>query len=412
MLFPTYISVVVSLNWNMEKNEREGGLMAGSLLDSCAETYAAKISIKTRVVYWVILGFVLVGFSSLAFVSVDLSIQSGGVLQSKVARQKVSSSFSGVVLRSNLQNETQIARGDTLLMVSAEAQEARKRALSYRIEELTPRNEDLKRLLNLDSVTVSEINLRLGSEMYSSEYRLFYNQYVQQHRHMEQAEREYLRNLALYKQKAIADVEYEEQRQKYLDEQEDLRLVLQKQLRKWNEDLSTFLQEIKQLNAELSTVNREIATSTVTAPIAGIIQNSTDIQQGGMVMANQLLCEITPDSLLIAIVYVKPADIGFLKVGQQARVQVDAFNYNQWGMLDAMVNEISSDVYTDNANNLFFKVNLTLSRDFMSLKNGYSAKLRKGMTVNARILLTRRTLLNLLYDKADSWFNPYLTSNK
>jgi len=396
----------------MGKSEQDGNLMAGSLLDSCAETYAARVSIKTRIVYWVIIGFVFTGFLSLAFVTVDVSIQSGGVLQSKVARQKVYSSFTGVVIHSNLRNETPIAKGDTLLMVSAEAQEAKKRALTFRLDELMARSEDLKRLLNLDSVSVGSANPHLVSEMYLVEYRLFYNEHALQQRHLVQAAREYQRNFALFKQKVIADVEYEEKRQKYLDEQEDLSLVLQKQLRKWNEDLAVFSQEIKQLNADLSTINREIVSSTVTSPIAGIIQNSTDVQQGGTVMANQLLGEITPDSLLIAIVYVKPADIGFLKVGQQARMQVDAFNYNQWGMLDARVNEISSDVYTDNSNNLFFKVTLILSRDFMTLKSGYSAKLRKGMTVNTRILLTRRTLFNLLYDKADSWFNPYLSNTK
>lgn len=396
----------------MNSIKKESGLVTGSLLDSCVETYATRISIKTRIIYWMILVFVAIGFLSLAFITVDVSIQGGGVLQSKVARQKIYSSFTGVVLRTNLQNEVSVAKGDTLLVVSAEDLEAKRRVLTFRADELTARNEDLKRLLNLDSAAIRRVNIKLVSEMYSAEYRLFYNEYAQQLRHLGQAEREYQRDLALFKQKVIPDVEYETKRQKYLDEQEDLRLTLQKQLRKWNEDYTTLLQEIKQVNADLCSLNRELESSTITASIAGIIQNSTDVQQGGVVMANQLLGEITPDSLLIAIIYVKPSDIGFLKVGQQARVQVDAFNYNQWGMLDACVNEISSDVYTDNANNLFFKVSLALSRDFMTLKNGYSARLRKGMTVNSRILLTKRTLFDLLYDKADNWFNPYLSNKK
>ena len=33
----------------------------------------------------------------------------------------------------------------------------------------------------------------------------------------------------------------------------------------------------------------------------------------------------------------------------------------------------------------------------------------KGMTLNARFLLTERTLFDLLYDKVDDWLNP---SNK
>ena len=274
------------------------------------------------------------------------------------------------------------------------------------------RNEDLNRLLKLDSLLVTNIGLHLRSKMYLIEYQLFYEQYALQSLHLIQAERNYSRDQVLFEQKIIADAEYEEKRQKYLDEYTNLRITLQKQLRQWNEDLASVSQEIKQLNADISTINQEITSSTVTAPISGIIQNSTDVQRGGIVIDNQFLGEITPDSILVAIVCISPSDIGFMKVGQPSKVQVDAFNYNQWGMLDAQVSEISSDVYADNSNNLFFKVTLDLSRDFMTLKNGYSAKLRKGMTVNSRILLTRRTIFNLIYDKADSWLNPYITATR
>ena len=43
-----------------------------------------------------------------------------------------------------------------------------------------------------------------------------------------------------------------------------------------------------------------------------------------------------------------------------------------------------------------------------SLKNGYSRPLKKGMTLQARFVITKRSLWQLVYDKIDNWLNPIL----
>jgi HlyD family secretion protein len=39
-------------------------------------------------------------------------------------------------------------------------------------------------------------------------------------------------------------------------------------------------------------------------------------------------------------------------------------------------------------------------------RNGVKGNLKKGMTFQARFILTKRSLFQLLYDKADDWMNP------
>jgi HlyD family secretion protein len=46
----------------------------------------------------------------------------------------------------------------------------------------------------------------------------------------------------------------------------------------------------------------------------------------------------------------------------------------------------------------------------MTLKNGYNAQLKKGMTFSIRFMVVRRTLFQLLYDKMDNWLNPNITN--
>lgn len=68
------------------------------------------------------------------------------------------------------------------------------------------------------------------------------------------------------------------------------------------------------------------------------------------------------------------------------RFQVDAFNYNQWGMATGKVLEISNDIYTIDEKPVFI-VKCQLDKEFLQLKNGYKGYLKKGMTLQARFMI-------------------------
>jgi HlyD family secretion protein len=145
----------------------------------------------------------------------------------------------------------------------------------------------------------------------------------------------------------------------------------------------------------------------VVATISGEIIQSSDIQTGSIVSPGQKIAEISPDGDLVATCYVKPAEIGLIHEKQQVKIQVDAFNYNEWGMLDGSIIDISDDMIVENGSAAFFRIRCKPGQTFLSLKNGHKASVKKGMSLNARIVVVRRSLFNLLFDKADKWFNPY-----
>ena len=138
------------------------------------------------------------------------------------------------------------------------------------------------------------------------------------------------------------------------------------------------------------------------APVAGTVTQLA----GSYVQAGELLGTLSPDGDLLAECYVSPKDIGFVRAGMPVRLQVDAFDYNQWGMLDGHVTEVARDYVLLSEKQPVFKVRCQLSRSYLQLKNGYRGNLRKSMTVRARFLLAERSLWQLLFDKADDWLNP------
>jgi hypothetical protein len=124
------------------------------------------------------------------------------------------------------------------------------------------------------------------------------------------------------------------------------------------------------------------------------------------VAVNDVIAEISPDGGLIAETYVLPKDVGLLRPGTTANFQVDAFNYNQWGMISGKVVSISNDIFAKEGEQPYFKVRCKLDDNKLELKNGYVGYLKKGMGLQANFYVTRRTLFQLLYDKADDWLNP------
>ena len=76
-------------------------------------------------------------------------------------------------------------------------------------------------------------------------------------------------------------------------------------------------------------------------------------------------------------------------------------------MLEGSIIDISDDMIVENGSTAYFRIKCKPEQTFMSLKNGLKASVKKGMSLNARIVVIRRSLFNLLFDKADKWFNPY-----
>jgi HlyD family secretion protein len=111
----------------------------------------------------------------------------------------------------------------------------------------------------------------------------------------------------------------------------------------------------------------------------------------------------------VATCYLKPDDIGLIHTGQKVRLQVDAFNYNEWGFLNAEIIDISDDMIVEDGSTAYFRIRCMPEQTSLFLRNGTEAQIKKGMSFNSRIFVTRRSLFNLLFDKADKWMNPYLT---
>ena len=124
-------------------------------------------------------------------------------------------------------------------------------------------------------------------------------------------------------------------------------------------------------------------------------------------MASQPIAHISPTDNLVVESTVSPNDIGLIIPNQKVKFQLDAFNYNQWGLLSGKVIDIDKNI-TLQENQAFFKVRCALDSKELKLKSGYKTQVSNGMTLTTRYIITRRSLFDLLFDKVDDWLNPKL----
>jgi HlyD family secretion protein len=149
----------------------------------------------------------------------------------------------------------------------------------------------------------------------------------------------------LYDEKIISKREYDSKIYELTKLRAEYESIFQRQRSQWQADLSQFRNEARRANAEQQKITQQKQFYEIKAPVGGTVQQTIGKYEGSLVQAGETLLVISPDSNLLAECYVSPKDIGLLRVGMPVNFQVDAFNYNEWGLLPGEITDIANETY-------------------------------------------------------------------
>jgi HlyD family type I secretion membrane fusion protein len=131
---------------------------------------------------------------------------------------------------------------------------------------------------------------------------------------------------------------------------------------------------------------------TVTAPIDGAVKAIAVRGPGAVVTSGQTLATIVPlDKPLVAETRVMADQIGYLRLGQEARVKVSAFDYSRYGWLLGHVESISPASFQGDTRGSYYVVRIAL--DTQHPAHAPAATLIPGMDVTADIVTGDKTVL-------------------
>jgi HlyD family secretion protein len=320
------------------------------------------------------------------------------MIRSTTDNVSLSSVVNGKVTFVKLKSNQVVQQGDTLIRLTQENLDTEKATNKELSIDLQDRIRDL-------SLVVSGENSSLRTPAVQQEWLSYINKKDELQSKITQSKIGYDRNKGLYEKGVISRAEFEKHSFDYTYAQQALSGLEKNQRSLWQNNKRELKEQLKSLNGTLQKINVEAKNYVITAPLSGTIENFSGIQVGSFLNASQPIATISATDKLIVESSVSPNDIGLIQKNQKVKFQLDAFNYNQWGLLEGKVIDIDKNI-TIQGDQAFFKVRSAINNTEMNLQSGYKTKVSKGMTLTTRYIITRRSLFDLLFDKIDDWLNP------
>lgn len=418
-------------------------LFPSSVLQESAYTWLPKVKVRTQIIYTCSLLALVTALASLPFIKVDVSANGTGLVRPVAEKNELHSLVSGAIEEVLVTEGQHVDKGQLLIRLQEDLSNNKLSQTAFELHQREQYIQDLdlltKHMGGADRMQgdgggggddhagrTEQIGradrmrggsrgggeergsvLPLQSPLYQQQYSRFRHALAEQQTTLDRAKADYEMNKLLFDEKVISKKEFLDKKYDYDKAAADYKTIGEQQYSNWEDDLSRYRVESGRLSTDSRQFEKEKEWNLIRAPISGTLQQFNGKYPGGTLQQGEMVGVISPDASLVAECYLSPRDIGYIKTGMPVKFQVDAFNYNDWGLLDGKVISVAND-FTLSGSQPVFKVKCAFQSTTLQLRNGVKGQLKKGMSLNARFMLARRSLFQLLFDKADDWINPEL----
>ncbi len=367
-------------------------------------SYLSELQKKSFVIYWSVLLIIIIAVIALPFITIDISVKSAGILRPVDEKTELKSSISTVIDSIFFKEGESVKRGEKIIQLRKENIGIKKAMNDFEIARRTQYINDLLYLTKQSEFNNSTIK-KLQSPVYKQQYSYFMLQLSELNAQAKKIQNDMRIDEALSKNKMVAPKDVFDRKIEYERLSANIQASKEQQIAKWQQELAQYQLEKNQYESANQQLQEDDNFYSIKAPIDGVLQNFNKYYQGSLVQAGEVLAIISPQAELIAECYVNTRDVGLLKLNQTALFQIDAFDYNYFGIVTGRIFSIDND-YIIIENKPMFKVRCSVDKKQLHLKNGFTGNLKKGMTLQSRFVVTNRTLWQLLFDKIDDWVNP------
>lgn len=175
----------------------------------------------------------------------------------------------------------------------------------------------------------------------------------------------------------------------------------------YNEEVRTGLEEAQRQLDEFTARHGKYADSLdrtiLRAPVDGIVKTMNVATRGGVIKPGDTVLEIVPGGdVLVVEARLPVTDIGYITIGQEAKVRLASADAQKYGAMDGKVTGISPDTVETEEGAPYYKVRIETGKTQFE-KDGDTYRLFPGMIVQVGIQTGQRTILEYL-------FAPFLTS--
>ncbi len=373
------------------------------LLDDTLETYLTKTPVGRRPVYVGALVALAAALLSLPVIRVPVTIQAPGVIRPILEKNMVRVPVSGRVASVLVRERQAVRRGAPLVELESSVLRGQDGTVRYRRDQVNAFIRDLERLTGSRPGALPAG--AFSTPKYQRELAQLQGELGEVGERERTARLELERAEALHARAFLSAAELEARRQAVAEARAEARVVWERHHTRWQAELTEMQMERRNVEAQLADLAEQRAQHVVTSPVTGTVEDLIALSPGAYVQAGDQIAVVSPDSTLVAELLVSPRDVGLVRREMAVRLHVSAFRYTDWGFVPGRVVEIAED-FTMLERTAVFRVRATVDRSRLTLPNGATGELKKGMTLQAHMVVARRSLFDLIRDDVSDWLDP------
>lgn len=166
------------------------------------------------------------------------------------------------------------------------------------------------------------------------------------------------------------------------------------------DELNSVVTEQSELQESLPRLEERVSRTVIRAPLDGIVSRLNFRTPGGFVNTGDVILELVPTGeALIIEAKIMPKDISRIRVDDDVRIRLSAYDSAKYGTVDGRVIRISPDAVVDEQNGSasHYLVDVAIEGELILEETGEPVTFIPGMTATVDVLSGKRTVLEYIW---------------
>ena len=166
------------------------------------------------------------------------------------------------------------------------------------------------------------------------------------------------------------------------------------------DEINTVVAEQSELAESLPRLEERVSRTVIRAPMEGIVSRLNFRTPGGFVKTGDVMLELVPTGeALIIEAKIMPQDISRIRLEDDVRIRLSAYDSAKYGSVDGRVLRISPDAVVDDRNQgaSHYLVDVAIEGELILEETGVAITFIPGMTATVDVLSGKRTVLEYIW---------------
>lgn len=158
--------------------------------------------------------------------------------------------------------------------------------------------------------------------------------------------------------------------------------------------------QLSDISSRLSEAEVTLKYQELRAPVDGVVFDLQAKGPGFVTTSTEPILKVVPNDALVAEIYVRDQDVGFIKEGMPVNIRVDSFPFTEFGDIQGKLVNIGSDALPPDQIRQYyhFPAKVELEEQFIAVGEK-EVPLQSGMSINTEIITRDRSIMSIFTDQ-------------